>query len=50
MRGTKAKRLRRMVYGADGAPRLRKYFWASPANRTIVADNQRRLYQSLKQA
>lgn len=50
MRGAKAKRLRRLVYGAEGASRQRQYFWASSSNRTIVADDKRRLYQSLKRA
>lgn len=73
MRGTKAKRLRRLVYGAEGSSRTRELRSSEPPKRfaqqvfnhlnkvighrfitiwhgTIVADDKRRLYQSLKRA
>lgn len=46
MRGTKSKRLRRLVYGEGGASRLRSYFRLLSG--TVVADSLRRAYQAAK--
>jgi hypothetical protein len=49
MRATVAKRLRKKVWGADGAPRLRRhYVGTGPFKGCCVADPKRREYQCLK--
>ena len=57
MRAVVAKRLRKLVWGEDGAPRERKYFIANRFNSKsmpkclhgcCVADQKRRDYQHLK--
>jgi len=49
MRAIVAKRLRKQVWGADGAPRLRThYFGDGPLKGCCVADPKRRAYQRLK--
>jgi len=49
MRGTVAKRLRRLVYG-DLSYRGRKHFRTSKTQWTCIADDLRRRYQALKKA
>jgi len=47
LRGTKAKRIRKQVYGPDGSPRFRKYIQNSKTGQ-IIADPKRDLYQKMK--
>lgn len=49
MRGTVAKRLRRLVYG-DLSYRARKHFRLKKIRTTCIADELRRRYQALKKA
>ena len=51
MRAIVAKRLRKQVWGAEGAPRLRShYVGTGPLKGCCVADPKRREYQHLKRA
>ena len=45
MRGKRAKQIRKIVYGEDGAPRYRKY---ENFAGTITADPMRRMYKKTK--
>ena len=47
VRGSKAKKLRRMVYGTDLSPRARKYFINSSTH-VVIADDRRRQYRQSK--
>lgn len=47
MNGKKAKKLRKQVYGEDGAPRFRQYS-TDPKTGKLVADPQRRIYKKMK--
>ena len=49
MRGTVAKRLRRLVYG-DLSCRARKYYRHKKIYTTCIADDLRQRYQALKKA
>lgn len=46
MRGKKAKRLRRVVYGKEYSSRFRRY--GRLASGQVVSDERRRAYQALK--
>jgi hypothetical protein len=47
MRGAKAKKLRKMVYGKDFSPKHREYYKLT-ATGQIVADDKRQSYQKAK--
>lgn len=47
MRGKKAKKLRRKIYGDDFSSRFRKYFRSNQTGQ-ILTDERRRAYQKLK--
>jgi len=49
MRNTVAKRIRRLVYGEDGATRNDKYFRNDKTGQ-ILCDEKRRVYQKTKHA
>jgi hypothetical protein len=46
MRGTKAKRLRKTIYGKDFSPTYRKYY--RTATGQIIADDKLQAYQKAK--
>lgn len=46
MNGSRAKALRRAIYGSDLSPRARRY--GRLGNGQVVADERRRAYQRLK--
>jgi hypothetical protein len=47
MRGTKAKKIRKIVYGNEYSPRHRKY-WRHEITGQIISDDRRREYQKTK--
>ena len=49
MRNTVAKRIRRLVYGEDGATKNDKYF-TDPKTGQTLCDENRRIYQKTKHA
>ena len=57
MRGSKARLIRRLIYGTENSPRARSYRQerlstgklGSP-NETVFADDRRRMYQDAKRA
>jgi len=51
MRGTRAKLIRKQVYGSDGAAKVSGYRWKldrSRNTRYVIADTKRQLYQRAK--